>query len=145
MPRYVVLHHQLSEGQRLRRESQAIDEVSDSHFDWMFENNEALWTWATASYPPLEQPIPLPATKLADHRKAYLTKEGAVSGNRGSVTRVEEGEFDLVRCEADHYIFALRGPRPGYAVFQRTRSGENSSELLDPWYAFFCLTLVDAS
>ena len=145
MPRYVVLHHQLSEGQRLRRESHALEDVSESHFDWMFENDEALWTWATASHPLLEQVTRLPAAKLADHRKAYLTKEGPVSNDRGSVTRVEEGEFDIVRCDAEHYVFAMRGPRRGYAVFQRTRSGENSSELPDPWYVLFCLTLVDAS
>jgi len=145
MPRYVVLHHQLSEGQRLRRESQTLDEVSESHFDWMFENDEALWTWATASHPPLEQLTRLSAAKLDDHRKAYLTREGPVSGDRGSVTRVEEGDFDIVRCDAERYVFALRGPRCGYAVFQRTRSGENSSELPDPWYVLFCLTLVDAS
>ncbi|MCY3022918.1 MAG: hypothetical protein NTW87_28405 [Planctomycetota bacterium] len=35
--------------------------------------------------------------RLPDHRRIYLWYEGPVSGNRGRVTRVDEGELTLLR------------------------------------------------
>ena len=44
MPTYVVLYHQPEAGKKLPR-------GADAHFDWMFDQGEVLWTWATDSLP----------------------------------------------------------------------------------------------
>jgi len=80
--RFVVLHH---------------TGVVPEHFDLMVQmpGEEMLRTWrivaspSTWKAPPSNPPT---AERLADHRAAYLMYEGAVSGNRGQVKRVAEGE-----------------------------------------------------
>lgn len=74
--RYVVLRH---EG------------VEHPHFDVMIEMEEggALATWRSEAWP-IEEEAGL--VKLAAHRRAYLTYEGPVSGNRGFVRQVEAGQ-----------------------------------------------------
>lgn len=59
------------------------------HWDLMIEQAGALKTWRL-----LEQPVPgkwLAAEGLPDHRTAYLSYEGEVSGNRGMVKRLTSG------------------------------------------------------
>ena len=57
----------------------------------MLEQNGKLLTWA------LEQPPApgklIPATRLDNHRLAYLDYEGPISGQRGSVSRVLRGTY----------------------------------------------------
>ena len=81
--RYVVLHHV---------------GIDVPHFDIMLEREPAdspgLRTFRSPAWP-IESETPL--TELPDHRRAYLDYEGPVSGDRGSVTRVEAGEYSLVR------------------------------------------------
>ena len=69
----------------------------------MIEQADALATWQLALDPLARPDRPIPAVRLPDHRKAYLTYEGPVSGGRGEVRRVEEGwcevtEFGEYRC-----------------------------------------------
>jgi hypothetical protein len=75
--RYVILRH---EG------------IDSPHFDLMFELTPGglLATWRSDAWP-IEQPTPL--LRLGDHRRDYLTFEGPLTGNRGSVRRVEAGTF----------------------------------------------------
>jgi hypothetical protein len=76
--RYVVLHHTGSgEG---------------DHFDFMLEvpGKERLMTWRVMT-PPGQWGGDVGAVRIADHRKAYLTYEGEISGGRGQVQRVQEG------------------------------------------------------
>ncbi|WP_146439947.1 hypothetical protein [Crateriforma conspicua] len=40
-----------------------------------------------------EKPLTITATRLPDHRTKYLEYEGPISGNRGSVRRVDSGFF----------------------------------------------------
>lgn len=64
------------------------------HWDFMLEAEagDLLRTWAIdAAVVPGKD---LPARALADHRLAYLDKEGAVGGGRGTVRRVDRGEFE---------------------------------------------------
>ena len=94
MPRFVVLRHSLpTESER------------PTHWDWMFETNGALETWATE---PLElpmdnidellltRPYSVRAQRLQDHRLAYLDYEGPVSENRGSVARILQGTYSCL-------------------------------------------------
>src|SRR5262245_53608703 len=77
-----------------------------SHCDLMLEREGVLLTWSLPALPAVwggeagvafEQ---IDATRLADHRLAYLDYEGPISGERGSVTRVDRGEYDVLG-EAD--------------------------------------------
>jgi hypothetical protein len=79
--RYVILRH---EG------------IDPPHFDLMFETapGSPLATWRGEMWP-ITTAAPL--TRLADHRNAYLSYEGPLSENRGSVRQVESGEFRLLR------------------------------------------------
>src|SRR5687768_1276707 len=83
MPRFVLLRHELPASDPRR-----------SHFDLMLEADGVLRTWACDELPQLGKVIE--AQRLADHRLAYLDYEGPVSGDRGSVTRVAVGEYELV-------------------------------------------------
>jgi hypothetical protein len=98
MPRFVILKHCLPAGH-----------ARPTHFDFMLQQGDVLWTWALPSLPDAEGCID--AERLADHRVAYLNYEGEVSGNRGSVTRIDEGEFSWLQCDetAGRLLLELRG------------------------------------
>jgi hypothetical protein len=79
--RYVVLHHV---------------GIDAPHFDILLEQepgSPTLWTFRSPTWP-IESETPL--IELEDHRRAYLDYEGPISGGRGSVTRVEAGEYVLL-------------------------------------------------
>ena len=80
MPRFVVLRHEFP-----------ADHPRGSHWDVMFETEGALRTWAIRQMP--DESEPQSADALADHRMEYLTYEGPVSGERGSVTRWDAGIY----------------------------------------------------
>ena len=96
MPRFVILRHELPPG-------------SDrgSHFDLMLEVGGALRTWSLPELPAVGKVFQ--AEALADHRLAYLDYEGPVSGNRGSVSRVEEGEYEVVEESGGLLTIQLAG------------------------------------
>jgi hypothetical protein len=74
--RFVIQHHQLPDGE---------------HWDLMIEAGDALWTWQLGSPPQALGRDPVPALRIADHRTAYLTYEGPISGDRGTVRIAERG------------------------------------------------------
>jgi hypothetical protein len=98
MNRFVILHHVLDDGQPWNRQSASESGRSltrGSHWDWMFEWPTGLLTWST---PVLDDFRLRPtwivnATRLPDHRAAYLEYEGPVSRNRGHVNRQWFGTF----------------------------------------------------
>ena len=99
MPRYVILRHELPPGNQRA-----------SHYDVMFDTGETLRTWAidaTARRCRDEQS----AEQLPDHRRDYLTYEGPVSGNRGSVTRWDEGEYEMQADDDAAFVVEVRGNR----------------------------------
>jgi len=103
MPRYVILRHEVPSGS-----------ARPSHWDFMLEHGDALRTWAIELPPDAAEPQP--ALLLPDHRAAYLTYEGPVSGNRGDVTRWDEGTFTMPSEAAsdlagDHVEIELIGLR----------------------------------
>ena len=104
MPRFVLLHHECP-----------TSFGKPSHWDLMLERDGALLTWSLPALPAAwggegdsaaEQ---IAATRLADHRIAYLDYEGPISNDRGVVTRVDGGEYEVIE-ETDEIIrVRLRG------------------------------------
>jgi hypothetical protein len=94
--RFVVLRHVDDEG---------------THFDLMIESGQALATWKAVGPPESCRDHPWLCRRIKDHRRDYLEYEGPVSGNRGVVSRHDEGTF-MIEDESPlrmHLIF--RGTR----------------------------------
>ncbi len=75
MPRFVLLEH----------------DHPVLHWDLMLECKGVLRTWRLDRVPTVTATIS--AEPLPDHRLAYLDYEGPVSGDRGTVKRVDAGQF----------------------------------------------------
>ncbi len=76
----------------------------------MLSCDGALATWQLDRLPddsPADQPIE--ARKLPDHRLAYLSYEGPVTGNRGQVQRGDHGTYELVEQSPVRWEFRLQG------------------------------------
>jgi hypothetical protein len=74
--RYVVLHH---------------TDIPAPHFDLLFESKipaRALVASRLSEWPPTSSAT---IERIPDHRRHYLTHEGPVSNDRGSVHRVAQG------------------------------------------------------
>ncbi len=93
------------------------------HWDLMLETGEAgsLRTWAIdAAVVPGKA---LPARALDDHRAAYLDHEGEVSGGRGTVRRVDRGEYEPIVWTPDLVRVRLAGGQlVGLAELRRVGS-----------------------
>jgi hypothetical protein len=48
---------------------------------------------------------------LPDHRMEYLTHTGPVSGNRGHVTRYDQGTYSIAKETPDEIVLRLSGER----------------------------------
>ena len=59
------------------------------HWDLMFEDGEGLATWSLRDSPDGRDSIR--AVRLDSHRRVYLTYEGPISGERGSVQIWDRG------------------------------------------------------
>src|SRR5882724_3306447 len=68
MPRFVILRHETPPGF-----------ARPAHWDFMLECGGVLRTW-----------------EMADHRLAYLEYEGEVPGGRGTVSRWDEGRYEIL-------------------------------------------------
>ena len=100
--RFVVLRHWVGVG--LQRQSgwngDELDESEgsgQSHFDWMFEVEGELRTWATPPVDDFENSFEIHADRLPNHRLKYLDYEGELSGERGHVEQVLHGHL----CSSD--------------------------------------------
>ena len=89
--RFVVLEH----------------EWNGVHWDFMLEAEDGLRTWSMNAPPAFGREQP--ARALADHRPAYLSYEGPVSGDRGRVKRVAQGMFQAIEWESGHVRIRLTG------------------------------------
>jgi hypothetical protein len=75
----------------------------------MLEAGPQLATWSLSEPPAAGASIP--ARAIPDHRLAYLDYEGEVSGGRGSVTRWDHGEYELLHRDPTEWIVLLSGTR----------------------------------
>ncbi|UUO05575.1 hypothetical protein M4951_19630 [Blastopirellula sp. J2-11] len=96
MKRFVLLYHQFPSGH-----------ADASHYDLMLEADGELRTWRLGAKPDMLRPVQ--GQPIAPHRLAYLDYEGEVSGDRGSVTRMDRGEYEIVRDDAAALIVDLYG------------------------------------
>ena len=80
------------------------------HYDLMLDLGDGgrLATWRLPQLPAGEG-TDMAAHKLADHRRAYLTYEGPVSGDRGEVQIVAAGMYETECREGDRWILRLVG------------------------------------
>lgn len=66
-----------------------------SHYDLLIEPRPGegdLLTWRLPVWPVTES---VEARQLRDHRRIYLTYQGTIAGDRGHVTRIDEGSAQL--------------------------------------------------
>ena len=98
MPRYVVLYHELPHGSQ-----------RPSHFDFMLEMGDSLWTWAVAEE--IQPGQMQTAERLPDHRLEYLTYEGPISNDRGQVSRWDADEYVVVQQSPEQLTVQLEGHR----------------------------------
>ena len=81
--RFVVLHH---------------TGIAEEHYDLLMElkGEEKLPAWRVFCGPEEWEEGELGAVRIQDHRAAYMTYEGAISGGRGEVKRGAEGRGEVV-------------------------------------------------
>jgi hypothetical protein len=91
--RFVVLHH--------------TEAAKGAHWDLMLEDGEALATWQVFAWPPGRRAVR--ACEIFRHRRRYLEYEGALSGGRGTVLRVDSGDYEILDRSPDQWIVSLRG------------------------------------
>lgn len=92
MPRFVILAH----------------DHPQLHWDLMLEQGDALRTWRLLQRPTL--PAEIPCEAIADHRLEYLTYEGPVSRNRGTVQQEFAGTYQMHRESTEQLIVELTAP-----------------------------------
>jgi hypothetical protein len=91
MPRFVLLEHHWN----------------GVHWDLMLEAGDVLRTWAIDA--PIVPDVTVPARALGDHRRVYLEYEGAISGDRGWVRRVDSGVYEPRIWTAERVEAVLKG------------------------------------
>ena len=99
MPRFVVLLHETPPGS-----SRA------THYDLMLEQEGGLLTFALDSLPSVGGET-ASVQRLPDHRLAYLDYEGPLSGDRGRVSRVDQGTCERLPAAGSELAFQLAGTR----------------------------------
>ncbi len=114
MPRFVILRHELPPGAQ-----------RGLHWDLMLESGDALRTWALSGEPGTAGAVD--AEQLADHRLAYLDYEGPVANDRGSVTRWDWGDYELVEDDLQRWSVIVCGQRlKGQVVLERCEPAGHS-------------------
>jgi hypothetical protein len=101
------------------------------HYDLMLEMleaGEALATWRLErDCLDLRPGEALAARKLPDHRRAYLSHQGPVSGGRGRVTQVHAGTYETLDHRPDRLVVRLDSPGAS-AMFELARTAEPGDE-----------------
>ncbi len=87
----VLLLHELPDG--------------SSHYDWMIQRpgKGPLITFRIGARIDQGTPHHFQGKRLPDHRPDYLSYEGEVSGKRGTVTRLSDGEMEIELDAHGHF------------------------------------------
>ena len=83
MPQFVLLYHECPSGV-----------PRASHWDLMLEEQGVLRTWVLDDLQAFVAGERVPVEEIRPHRPEYLDIEGPLSGNRGSVTRMDRGTIE---------------------------------------------------
>ena len=85
-------------------------EPAGAHYDLMLREGDALATWRVDANP-AEMIVGeiARATTLPAHRLAYLEYEGPISGDRGSVQRVDRGRYEGHSSDGGGFAVELTG------------------------------------
>ncbi|OJW23010.1 MAG: hypothetical protein BGO49_28155 [Planctomycetales bacterium 71-10] len=95
------------------------------HYDFLLEREGVLKTWALDGVP--AGGVERIARPLPDHRLIYLDYEGPISGDRGSVRRVDGGEYEAVEWGDGRIRVRLRGRQlVGEALLTRRPLGDDA-------------------
>jgi hypothetical protein len=80
------------------------------HWDFLIEipDQARLAAWRLAENP-VGRTEAVAAERIADHRRVYLDYEGPISGDRGSVRRVDRGDSVSHAYTQDRLVAELRG------------------------------------
>ncbi len=81
----------------------------ETHWDLMLEVGEVLATWQVPREPASWEAGPLDCCKIADRRLAYLSYQGALSGERGEVCIKAAGCYEPILIESNRYEVRLLG------------------------------------
>lgn len=92
----------------LRHEGHAGPAAAD-HWDLMLEDGGALATWQLWRWPVDGSGAGDAADEIFRHRAAYLEYEGPVSGDRGTVRRVDEGRYVRLSGQKDRWEVRFEG------------------------------------
>ena len=113
--RFAVLHHAGG--------ADGAGGADAAHYDFLFDTTDtsSLVTFRLPDWP-LVSATTHPALKLRDHRRIYLTFEGQISGDRGHVSRVAEGELQIVQS-GGNWLLSLPDGRP-FLAFEPMRGDE---------------------
>jgi hypothetical protein len=104
--RFVIQHHRTKYGE---------------HWDLMLQSGPMLATWQLWRSPETVGDGPIPATRIGDHRKAYLTYEGPLTGDRGTVEIFDRGTLKWRAKHEDRIVVELHGEfTRGTFVLSRT-------------------------
>ena len=83
------------------------------HWDLMLDMGGLLATWRFSENPcssgSADVKFPLRITRIKDHRRIYLDYEGPISGGRGRVTRVDGGQYTLLKESTGRWTVRLAG------------------------------------
>ena len=106
MPRYVILEH----------------DWPTRHWDLFLEAGPVLRAWRLLAEPHSGAAVTAEANE--DHRVAYLTYEGPVSGGRGTVARWDAGTFTWIDDEIGRVRIDLQGEKLAGRVCLERREGD---------------------
>ncbi len=80
------------------------------HYDLMLQKEETLATWQLSCCPVhAAADKAIAAKRLNNHRTAYLSYEGPVSGERGRVEIVDKGTYELISEDDSRWVIRLHG------------------------------------
>ncbi len=111
--------------------------TTPEHFDLMLEAEEVLLTWqlSVEAMEGLVRGRRVEARQIQDHRKKYLSYEGPISCDRGSISIFDSGEYRRLKEKGNttEYFFS------GKELQGRILFTENEKETLLQFFGADCL------
>ena len=121
LKRFVILRHTPGE---------LFERTEKVHLDWMFEDSAQLRTFSTSTVTLSEllSSICLDALELPYHRKDYLEFRGDIGNQRGRVSELWRGNYEVLESSESIFDVCLEGMQDTTHVLMRcffTRDGND--------------------